>query len=77
MYRYKVTKIRPPFTSSHLYGIAAQREENGTWITASVVAPFSEDREPVERLAERCTSLQLCPEHLIDAVFDFLSQAAT
>lgn len=76
MYRYEVTKVRPPFTFFDLYGIAAQREENGAWITASVVAPFSKDREPVERLAARCTSIQPCPEHLIEAVSELLPQAA-
>ncbi len=76
MYHYKAAKMRPLFSSRDLYGILGVREQDGRWMTAAVVAPFSEDREAVDRLAERCTALQLCPEKLIDAVSDFLSQTS-
>lgn len=77
MYRYEVRKIRPLFTSSDLYGILVTQKLNGKWIETAVVAPFSSDREAIVQLAEQCTSLQLDPEHLVDAISNFLTQTAT
>lgn len=76
MYRYEAAKMRPPFSSRDLYGILGAREQDGIWVTAVVVAPFSGDPEAVARLARWCTDLQLSPEHLIGAVSDFLAQSA-
>jgi len=74
MYSYEVFKAHP--LSHDPYGLLAKKEHRGDWITAAVVAPFSDDFEAVSKLAERCTALQLSPEHLIDVVSDFISQSA-
>jgi len=74
MYSYEVLKAHP--LSHDPYGILAKTDQYGDWVPVAVAAPFSSDFEAVSRLAETCTALQLSPEHLIDVVSDFISQAA-
>lgn len=75
MYKYEVLKIRSLFDAHRSYGILCKEGRTGTWVTVAVVAPFSGDLEATTRLAEKCTSLQLYPEHLLDVVDDFVTQA--
>ena len=75
MYRYELYQMRSP-ASRNSYGILAKESLNGVWVTVAVAAGFSNNREDVFLLAEKCTELQLSPEHLIDVVSDFISQAA-
>lgn len=77
MIRYELLKMGTPFFNHNPYGILGKELCDGDWIPVVVVAPFSNDQTSVDRLAEKCTSLQLSPEQLIDVVSDFIYQTAT
>lgn len=68
MYQYELLE-----TGMAAYGILCRVRQGESWRTAAAAAPLSEDREAVERLAELCTTLQLCPEHLLEVAADFIS----
>ncbi len=74
MYRYEVIKIRSLFTTHNPYGIICKEKQGELWTAVAVVAPFSADLDAITSLAEKCTVLQLSPDHLIDVVSDFISQ---
>lgn len=75
-YRYDVITMQSVFPSRAPHGIICKQKQNGNWVSVAVVAPFSGDLKAVTALAEKCTALQLCPEHLLDVVTDFVSQSA-
>jgi len=58
------------------YGIICREKQNGSWVAVAVAASFSDDAESVSILAEKCTALQLSPDHLLDVVSDFITQSA-
>ncbi len=74
MYRYEVMKMRSLFAPHNPYGIICREEHGEHWTAVAVVAPFSADLDAITSLAEKCTALQLSPDHLIDVVSDFISQ---
>ncbi len=73
-YLYCLHEMWDPFRRSFSYGILVKECMHGSWPTIAVVAPFSGDRAAVLGLIDRCTRLQLDPEHLLDVVQDFLTQ---
>ena len=75
MYRYEV--VRMDRSSRKLFGILGREKLDGDWIPVVVAAPFSSNCEAVSMLAEKCTTCQLSPEHLIDVISDFISQTAS
>lgn len=76
VYQYFLHELRAPLHRSPAYGILVKERVGEDWVTIAVVAPFSRDKDAVTQLANRCTELQLSPEHLLDAIQDFLSQHA-
>ncbi len=77
VYRYFLHEMKSPAHGSPAYGILVKERFAGTWATVAIVAPFSLDRTAVTQLIQRCTKLQLSPEHLLDVVQDFLTQCAS
>ena len=77
MYRYEVLKMGSQFRSLRPYGIICYEKQGKEWTAIAVAAPFSGDYLAVSKLAQKCTELQLSPEHLIDVVSDFLFQTTT
>lgn len=73
-YKYFLHEMRDPFRLMTTYGILAKERLPEGWITVAVVAAFSHDKAAVARLADRCSELQLSPEHLLDVVHDFLAK---
>jgi len=73
-YLYCLHEMRDPFRRSLSYGILVKECRHGSWSTIAIVAPFSGNRSAVLGLIDRCTKLQLDPEHLLDVVQDFLTQ---
>ena len=76
VYRYFLHELWDPFRNTLSYGILVKECAQGHWSTIALIAPFSSDRAAVLGLIDRCTSLQLAPEHLLDVVQDFLTQQA-
>lgn len=76
MYLYETFQMKAISPSHGLYGILCKQKQNERWISVAIAAPFSGDIDAVTALAEKCTRLQLSPEHLIDVVSDFISQTA-
>ena len=74
VYRYCLHEMRDPFRHTTCYGILVKEQIDETWIITAHVAPFSNDRAAVLGLIDRCTKLQLSPEHISDVVQDFLTQ---
>lgn len=74
MYLYETLRMKAISTSHAHYGILCKQKLNETWVPVAVAAPFYADMDAVTALAEKCTRLQLSPEHLIDVVPDFISQ---
>nr|WP_325302560.1 DUF6514 family protein [uncultured Dysosmobacter sp.] len=74
VYRYCLHELWDPFRRTVSYGILVKACTQGNWSTSALIAPFSSDRSAVLDLIDRCTSLQLSPEHLLDVVQDFLTQ---
>ncbi len=66
--------MRSLFAPRNPYGIICREEHGEHWTAVAVVAPFSADLDAITSLAEKCTALQLSPDHLIDVVSDFISQ---
>ncbi len=77
MYLYETLQMKAISPSHGPYGILCKQKQNKSWVPVAVAAPFSGDMDAVTALAEKCTRLQLSPEHLIDVVSDFISQAAS
>ncbi len=77
VYRYFLHEMKSPSHGSPAYGILVKERFAGTWATVAIVAPFSLDRTAVIQIIQRCTKLQLSPEHLLDVVQDFLTQCAS
>lgn len=75
-YRYLLHELKSPSSRSPTYGILVKAHFAERWTTIAVVAPFSHDKEAVTQIVQRCTDLQLSPEHLLDIVQDFLTQRA-
>lgn len=71
-YRYEVYQMTSVDSNSSC-GILGREKLSGAWTTVAIVAAFSDNREAVSRLAERCTDLQLSPEQLVDVVSDFIA----
>lgn len=76
IYRYFLHELKSPSHHSPGYGILVKERFAESWATIAVVAPFSHDRAAVTQIIQRCTKLQLSPEHLLDIVQDFLTQCA-
>lgn len=74
MYLYETLQMKAIPPSHAHYGILCKQMQNERWVPVAVAAPFSADMDAVTALAEKCTRLQLSPEHLIDVVSDFISQ---
>ncbi len=74
MYLYETLQMKAISPSHGPYGILCKQKQNKSWVPVVVAAPFSGDMDTVTALAEKCTRLQLSPEHLIDVVSDFISQ---
>ena len=77
LYRYEVMKIQSLFALHNSYGIICREDQGELWTAVAIVAPFSSDLDTITRLAEKCTALQLSPDHLVDVVSDFISQVST
>lgn len=75
-YRYCLYEMLDPFCGTLSYGILVKEHVRGNWTTIAQIAPFSSDRAATLDLIDRCTRLQLSPEHLLDVVQDFLTQQA-
>lgn len=75
-YKYCLHELRDPFRRALSYGILVKECSQERWFTVAVIAPFSSDKVAVLNLIDRCTKLQLSPEHLLDVVQDFLTQQA-
>lgn len=69
MYRYEVMKIQSLFALHNSYGIICREDQGELWPAVAIVAPFSSDLDTITRLAEKCTALQLSPDHLVDVSF--------
>lgn len=76
MYRYEIFQMKPVYPSPVRYGLTCKLMENNRWVSVAIAAPFSDDLDALTALADKCTRLQLSPEHLIDVVSDFVSQAS-
>lgn len=72
-YQYELYQMASAGSSSS-YGILGRERLGGAWATVAVIAAFSDNREAVMRLAEKCTDLQLSPGQLLDVVSDFIAQ---
>lgn len=78
VYSYCLHELYDPFQHTPAYGILVKRRSGKRWSTVALVVPFSSDKLAVLDLIDRCTKLQLSPEHLLDVVHDFLAlQAGT
>lgn len=75
-YRYLLHELQDPSNCAPSYGILAKEQFPDGWATVAIIAAFSHDKTAVSNLAERCTALQLSPEHLMDVVQDFLGETA-
>ena len=73
VYKYVLHELQDSFHSAPSYGIMVKQRFPDGWTTVALVAAFSRDKAAVVQLAERCTALQLSPEHLLDVVQDFLT----
>lgn len=73
MRQYEIFESGTEFTRPVSYGVLCRERQDNVWVTVAAAAPLSADREAVERLAELCTALQLCPEQLLDVAADFIS----
>ena len=60
------------------YGVAAYADcfTDGSALVVETVSDISSDRESIEEFVDKCNSLSLSPEHLRDAVEDFLAEKA-
>lgn len=76
MYRYEILQMKAVPLSPHRYGLICKLRQDDRWVPVAVTAPFSSDHDALVVLAEKCTRLQLPPEHLIDVVSDFVAQAS-
>lgn len=76
VYRYFLHELWDPFRNTLSYGILVKACTHGNWSTIALIAPFSSDKAAVLDLIDRCTCLQLSPQHLLDVVQDFLTQQA-
>ena len=76
VYRYFLYELKSPSYQSPTYGIMVKERFAGSWATIAVVAPLSHDKAAVTQIIQRCTKLQLSPEHLLDVVQDFMTQCA-
>ena len=74
IYRYYLHELTVPPHATPTYGILVKQRFQECWYTVAIVAAFSHDKAAVLRLIDRCTKLQLSPEHLLDVVHDFLTQ---
>ena len=72
-YRYLLHELNSPLSTIPTYGILIKERFASSWVTIAVVAPFSHDRTAVTQIVQRCTKLQLAPEHLLDVIHDFLA----
>lgn len=77
MIRYELLKVETPLSTRNSYGILGKEKRDGDWVSVVVAAPFSGDPASVDKLAEKCTSLQPSPEQLIDIVSDFILKTIT
>lgn len=73
MYYYKVIEKYSLTFRRPSYGIQAKVEENGICTYVALIPDISCDKDFVEELAQRCTTGQLDPMHLLDVVLDALS----
>lgn len=73
-YRYEPFEARSEFYFCSPYGILCRKKQGGVWAVVSVIAPFSEDRAAVSRLAESSTALGLSPCQLLDVVAYFTAR---
>jgi len=71
--RYKTFKIKNDEFDCICYGLAAEKLENGAWNTVAIVKDVSPYEEFVSALAQKCTSGQLDPIHILDIVLDAIS----
>ena len=69
--RWEMPAARP---GAPEYGLLVKERRPEGWVPVAVVASFSSDGEGVDRLARRCTELQLSPIHLVEVIQDFLAQ---
>lgn len=76
MYRYGVIQMRAAFSPGGLYGIFGVQERGGNWVPVAAAAPLPGGLEAVAALSEKCTALQLAPEHLLDVASDYISRTA-
>ena len=76
LYRYEILQMKEVYLSPVRYGLICKHRQGSRWLPVAVAAPFSCDWDTLTALAEKCTRLQLPPEHLIDVVSDFVSQAS-
>lgn len=74
MYRYEILESISPLYSRSPYGILCKQKINESWVQVAVAAPFSDDKEGVSTLAQKCTRLQLSPGHLAEVVVDFITE---
>ncbi len=74
VYQYCLHEMRDDSHDVPIYGILVKEHCQDRWVTVSLIAAFSHDGDAVLHLIERCTRLQLSPEHLLDVVQDFLTQ---
>lgn len=74
MYRYEIIESKSPLYSRSPYGILCKQKISESWVPVAVAAPFSDDREAVSALAQKCTRLQLSPGHLAEVVVDFITE---
>lgn len=74
MYRYEILQSNPLFPFQCVYGILCRQKINENWVPVAVAAPFSDDREAVSALAQKCTRFQLSPGYLAEVVADFITE---
>ena len=70
MHQYEIFESGTAITEPVSYGILCRAWQGEAWTTVAAAAPLSEDMAAVKHLAERCSTLQLDPEQLLDVAAD-------